>query len=108
MVEEKKQIRFKLKVSKKNFIQVVDKYFFGNMDKQLNHVQFFAYVGNRSGYLKFYDYYDDYYKAFISICAGEVVMSIEKYDFDHETWIDRKVYYPDIEYLDLLGMLVRY
>lgn len=108
MVGEKNQIRFKLRVTKKRMVEVVDKYFPEEMDKRLNSVRFKAHVGNRGGYLNFYDSHDNYYKAYISIAAGKVIMPIEKYDFDHETWINRKVYYPDVEYLDLLGMIVRY
>ena len=47
-------------------------------------------------------------EATIAIYGGVPLMWFKRYDFDYDKWLDCGVYELDMEFLDLLGMLVRY
>lgn len=109
MVEEKKQVKFTLRVTKKRMVEVVNYYFPGpgEMDKRLNRVDFHVYESGRRGKLYFYDSHDNFYCAVLSMFCG-FRLSFECWDGNLDKWVDCGVFHPDLEYLDLLGMIVKY
>lgn len=110
MVEEKKQLRFKLRVTKKRMVEVVDKYFPGQMKRDsLKDVLFSTVKGNECGWLIFSDSFGIEWKAFISEIDEKIELVFERTNVGEFYFSrDRGKFYPDIEYLDLLGMIVKY
>lgn len=110
MVEDKKVIRFRLKVTKKRMLEVVEKYFPGHVKlNKLQDVAFTTVSGKTCGWLVFHDSYGENWRAYLNVCAGSILLSFDRYDEERFQYsLDRMVFQPDIEYIDLLGMIVRY
>lgn len=109
MVEEKKQLMFKLRITKKKFIQVVEKYLpeeFGKMEKRVNHCEARIYDGKRYGTLRFST--DKYWCHVHLALYGNPCLWFKRWDEDNNKWVDCGMFHPDLEYLDLLGMIVKY
>lgn len=109
MVEEKKQVRFKLRITKKRMYEVVKEYFPGEVPDRLKDVFYRESRGKHDAWLNFHDSFGRLWQAYLCIFAGKPRLVFERWDGNRwQYYLDRTVLYPDVEYLDLLGMFVKY